>query len=126
MSNGSKVIALGALEPPKADFSITLRPLKLQISGKVLRPMKVRSKALVLTYPKPFGMKVGGSQIISTDSGGKPFGVLVQLYRVLVQMYLYGPKQYLRNYWSYLAEIWFVVNPAKAPIARKISARSAQ
>ena len=38
MSNGSKVIALGALEPPKADFSITLRPLKLQISEKVLRP----------------------------------------------------------------------------------------
>ena len=68
MSKGSKVIALGALEPPKADFSITLRPLKLQISEKVLRPMKFRSKPLVLTYPKPFGMKVGGSQIISTDS----------------------------------------------------------
>ena len=68
ISLGSKVIALGALEPPKADFSITLRPLKLQISEKVLRPMKVRSKALVLTYPKPFGMKVGGSQVISTDN----------------------------------------------------------
>ena len=67
MSNGSKVIALGALEPPKADFSITLRPLKLQISEKVLRPMKFRLKALVLTYPKPFGMKVGGSQVFSTD-----------------------------------------------------------
>ena len=60
------------------------------------------------------------------DNGGKSFGVLVQLYRVLVQMYLNCPKRYLRNYWSYLAEIWFVVNPAKAPIARKILARSAQ
>ena len=68
LSNGSKVIALGALEPPKADFSITLRPLKLQISEKVLRPMKFRSKALVLTYPKPFGMKVGGSQVFWTDN----------------------------------------------------------
>ena len=68
LSNGSKVIALGALEPPKADFSITLRPLKLQISEKVLRPMKFRSKALVLTYPKPFGMKVGGSQVFWTGS----------------------------------------------------------
>ena len=54
MSKGSKVIALGALEPPKADFSITLRPLKLQISEKVLRPMKDRPKALVFAYPHPF------------------------------------------------------------------------
>ena len=54
MSNGSKVIALGALEPPKADFSITLRPLKLQISEKLLRPMKVRPKALFFAYPHPF------------------------------------------------------------------------
>ena len=72
LSNGSKVIALGALEPPKADFSITLRPLKLQISEKVLRPMKFRSKALVLTYPKPFGMKVGGSQVFWTDNKRLP------------------------------------------------------
>ena len=66
----------------------------------------------------PFGLLI----MLKLVFGGKSFGVLVHMYRVLVQMYLYGPKQY----WSYLAEIWFVVNPAKAPIARKISARSAQ
>ena len=76
LSNSSKVIALGDLEPPKANFSITLRPLKLQISEKVLRPMKFRSKALVLTYPKPFGMKVGGSQVFSTDSTRIPIPIL--------------------------------------------------
>ena len=57
---------LGALllETPKVDFSIILQPLKLQITEKVLKPMKFRSKALVLTYPKPFGVKVGVQQTV--------------------------------------------------------------
>ena len=38
----------------KANFTVTLRPLKLQIAEKVLRPMKFRPKPSVFTYPHPF------------------------------------------------------------------------
>ena len=42
---------------------MTLRPLKLQIGEKVLKPMKFGPKALVFIYPHPFPKKGGVSKI---------------------------------------------------------------
>ena len=54
ISLGAKVIPLGAFEPPKANFTMTLRPLKLQIGENVFKPIKVRPKVLVFAYPHTF------------------------------------------------------------------------
>ena len=52
----------------KADLSVTLRPLKLQITEKVLRPMKFRPKATVFTYPHPFWKTSAPIQVLWSDS----------------------------------------------------------
>ena len=52
----------------KANFSVALRPLKLQIAEKVLRPMKFRPKASVFTYPHPFWKVVVPIQVLWSHS----------------------------------------------------------
>ena len=52
----------------KANFSVALRPLKLQIAEKVLRPMKFRPKASVFTYPHPFWKTSAPIQVLWSDS----------------------------------------------------------
>ena len=52
----------------KANFSVTLRPLKLQIGEKMPRPMKFGPKASVFTYPHPFWKVVVPIQVLRTHS----------------------------------------------------------
>ena len=52
----------------KANFSVTLRPLKLQIGEKMPRPMKYRPKASVFTYPHPFWKVVVPIQVLWSHS----------------------------------------------------------
>ena len=52
----------------KANFTVTLRPLKLQIAEKVPWPMKFRLKPLVFTYPHPFWKVLVPIQVLRTHS----------------------------------------------------------
>ena len=52
----------------KANFPVALRPLKLQIAEKVLRPMKFRPKTSVFTYPHPFWKVVVPIQVLWSHS----------------------------------------------------------
>ena len=52
----------------KANFTVTLGPLKLQIVEKVPWPMKFRLKPLVFTYPHPFWKVLVPIQVLRTHS----------------------------------------------------------
>ena len=52
----------------KANLSVALQPLKLQIAEKVLRPMKFRPKASVFTNPHPFWKVVVPIQVLWSHS----------------------------------------------------------
>ena len=52
----------------KANFTVTLRPLKLQIAERVPWPMKFRLKPLVFTYPHPFWKVLVPIQVLRTHS----------------------------------------------------------
>ena len=58
----------------KADLSVTLRPLKLQIGEKMPRPMKFRPKASLFTYPHPFWKVMVPIQVLWSHSRLPPFG----------------------------------------------------
>ena len=52
----------------EANFTVTLRPLKLQIAERVPWPMKFRLKPLVFTYPHPFWKVLVPIQVLRTHS----------------------------------------------------------